>query len=418
MLFTSRQRSFLMGLFLLLTSPSLAAESLNEYCPVIPDRKASARHTTVYQGKEIRFCCSNCVKEFEENPQVYATQVPQLQRLTWNEKVRIFLDANTRFVIIGLLVGLLIALRVVRWRRLDQTTAKPTLFERIVIRPTPVAFPLAGAVVLLSGMTWKFQHDLLLHQLEDQIHFATFYDFGFPPVPSKPPIENRVQTTFYRGNDERSAALGSGGNYRTANFHLSLASTNCDKLKYGDNVGGQELHIHFVIDRPPFTPDFMYGERLMDKMFLTQQCDRFLGSCGPIADQVNLTMTRPMQQWEARFPIYKPRSEPGSKTARIRGIIYVCEECYYQDCWWSTAKNARSGSRFHYAIPYDVTLNDGKLAADSNIWMGHLYRTRKFPAWKIPVDQWFSWNAETIPELTQPNTAADPELLGISDYEE
>jgi YHS domain-containing protein len=402
---------------LLLASPC-AAEVSNEFCPVMPTRKATDRHTAVYEGKEVRFCCSECIKEFEENPQVYVSLVPQLKTRSWYEKFLAVLNANSLSVVVSSLAGSLVVLRLARWRWTADVNAQASRAKQWVVRPVPVAIPLAIVVVLVSGLAWKFYCDLYFDKLEDQIHFATFYDFGYPPVPAQPPIENRIQSTYYRGNDERSPALGFRGNYRTATFHLSLSTATNDPLRYGDDIQDQELFVRLVIDRPPFTPDFLYSEKLMEKMFLTKECDRFLGRSGRIADQVNLTMTKPMQQWEARFPIGTPQYQPGKSTERLYGIIYLCEEQYFAGNWWSTAKNSRGGSRFHYGIQYDLDLRDGKIAADSNLYMGYLYRTRKFPTWKVPFDQWFSTDPTKIPELTQPNTTDDPEILGISDYEQ
>lgn len=416
-LITLARPSLFVGLLLIADAPCLAAEAVNEFCPVLVDRKATPRHSLVYQGKEIQFCCSECVKEFEEHPQVYAGQVPQLQQLAWHEKTRALLDANTRFALIGLLVGTLGASRFVGWKWPAKSDARPGPLRQLFSRRIPVVVPLAIVCALLGGLAWKFERELFYHQMADQIHYATFYDFGYPPVPVKPRIENRIQTTYYRGNDERSSALGSGGNYRTASFHLSLATADCRMLNYGDQVAGDELFVRFEIERAPYTPDFMYSEKLMSHMFLTQQCDRFLGRSGPAPDAVNLTMTEPMQQWEASFPIGKISEANCCPEDRLRGIIYVCERYYYQAHWWSQAKDTRGGSRYHYAIQYDLHLEDGALAADSNLWMGYLYRTRKFPAWKVPFDEWFSWDPEKIPVLTEPNATDDPEALGISDYD-
>jgi hypothetical protein len=72
-----------------------------------------------------------------------------------------------------------------------------------------------------------------------------------------------------------------------------------------------------------------------------------------------------------------------------------------------------SGSRFHYGIGYDLKISDDQLTAESDVFMGALYRTRKLPTWRVPMDQWFSHRP--IPELPGENVS-DPELLGITDH--
>ena len=46
--------------------------------------------------------------------------------------------------------------------------------------------------------------------------------------------------------------------------------------------------------------------------------------------------------------------------------------------------------------------------------MGALYRTRKFPTWRVPMSEWFSH--EPIPVLPGENTT-DPELLGLPEHQ-
>jgi hypothetical protein len=57
-----------------------------------------------------------------------------------------------------------------------------------------------------------------------------------------------------------------------------------------------------------------------------------------------------------------------------------------------------AGARFHYAIPFDLRFRDGALQADSALWMGALYRTRKYTRNQLPYEEWFS--ASPIPVVT------------------
>ena len=55
------------------------SSDVNVMCPVLQDRAATADYAITWKGKEIRFCCSECVMEFQQNPEIYENAVPQLQ---------------------------------------------------------------------------------------------------------------------------------------------------------------------------------------------------------------------------------------------------------------------------------------------------------------------------------------------------
>lgn len=385
------------------------ANDVNTMCPVLGDQKADPAIVTTYKGKPVHFCCNECKQEFEANPEVYVDQLPQLQELTARDEVASMLEGNTRWIIAGGLLVLLIGLMLYRRLR-KRGGAEPTESGRFAIlsKRIPVAWPLAAVIAVLGYEVYTLRAAKHETYLEDNIHFATFYDFGYPPVPKRPPVPRRLRGTYYRGNDERSPKLFNNGNYRTATFHLSLCDAEGKPLDYGADIDGQELFVKLEIDRPPFTPDFLYSEKLMGRMYLTQECDKFLGHDSDIPDRVNLTCTEKMQRWEARFPIGMVEC-----CNRKRGIIYVCEEYHNKPRPWSFGEEWIA-SRFHYGIVYELQAKDGKLTTASDLFMGSLYRTRKFPAWKVPLTEWFSH--EPIPVLPSKNID-DPELLGTSEHE-
>ena len=49
--------------------------------------------------------------------------------------------------------------------------------------------------------------------------------------------------------------------------------------------------------------DFLYDPNVMNLMFLTAQCEPFLGRKQPVSDAVQLTEIESMQKWEALFPV-------------------------------------------------------------------------------------------------------------------
>lgn len=66
-------------------------------------------------------------------------------------------------------------------------------------------------------------------------------------------------------------------------------------------------------------------------------------------------------------------------------------------------------------MQYDLHFQDGIITADSDVWMGSLYRTTKVTLARLPLSEWFSH--EPIPPLPemQPD---DPELLGLEDNQD
>jgi YHS domain-containing protein len=403
----SVQSLFRTLLLFAVASTATAAET-NVMCPVLQDRAATDDYVATYKGTEVRFCCSECVKEFRSNPEIYENVIPQLQHLPIRVRLQNFLGDYGGIAISAGLLALLVGLRVHRHyypAGKDSSSALSTLLQQR-ISPT---FPLLALSCWLGYEVWSLHTQLHGLQLEDEIHFATFYDFGYPPVPKRPDKPVELSGSYYRGNDERSPKLFNNGNYRTAAFHLSLCDDSGAKVEAGSNVSEKSLFLRFEIERPPFTPDFLYEPKMMNTMFLTEECDRFLGKDAAVDDAVYLTETETMQHWEARFPIAAAQSCCDESR---RGTIYVCEEYFHQPTL-SFLPKQRGGSRFHYGIRYELNVVDGVLQDDSDIYMGALYRTRKLPTWRVPMTEWFSH--EPIPELPSENTS-DPELLGLPEH--
>jgi YHS domain-containing protein len=47
------------------------AKPVNKFCAVDRDNEIDPRVTTVYQGKVIGFCCRDCIKDFQKDPEKY-----------------------------------------------------------------------------------------------------------------------------------------------------------------------------------------------------------------------------------------------------------------------------------------------------------------------------------------------------------
>jgi YHS domain-containing protein len=60
------------------TAPSTqpAGKPVNKFCAVEKDNEVDPKiATVVYKGKTIGFCCSDCIKEFQKDPEKYVTSL-------------------------------------------------------------------------------------------------------------------------------------------------------------------------------------------------------------------------------------------------------------------------------------------------------------------------------------------------------
>lgn len=379
---------------------------VNRMCPVLSNEEAIAEYSVMYKGKEVRFCCSECIIEFNKHPEIYENVLPQLRNLSVLDRAKLW---GTQHKFTLLVPALLLILVLLRIGRAKLKNSNGYLAKLITFRTTATV-PLMAVSGFLGFEVWQLQQDVSDRVLKDEIHFATFHDFGFPPTPREPALEPRLKGSYYRGNDERSPRLFNNGNYRTATFHVSLVDDNGNELKAGDQIADKPLFVKFQIDRPPFTPDFLYNPEMMDTMFLTQEANPFLGRSKPVKDLIALTETDPMQAWEALFPIESCGTCACSKDRS--GTVYVCEK-YFKMSRIPTFGKQQVGGRYHYGIRYELKTEAGVLLEDSNLFMGALYRTRKLPTWRVPMSEWFSY--EPIPVLPSKNVE-DIELLGIKDH--
>ncbi len=414
---------------------AVGAATTNEFCPVRPTEPGLEDHELTYGGKKIRFCCEPCMQAFKKNPQAYLKNLPQFEdnpaeleedpdsadsfmaRMNSEETRRHLLLFSS--VTLGLLVATWL-LRGLFRRRGWRSGVRPG----IVCMGTCV---LLAAVVALYLRARSLDDEIHQQELKDLLHFATYHDFGETPIPARPPMPKRLKATFYRGNDERSPRLFNGGHYRTCTFQIALCDEAGRELSYGAELAphvdeslrdspsrlgetrpraaASRLGVRFEIERGPHTPDFFWAPDRMQRYFLTQRCDPFMGSEGPIADRVDLRTEQEMQRWAAWFPIGEVPENDADGKQDYAGIIYACEE-------FSTPERMY-GARMHYAIQYDIHVQGGRIDAQSDLWMGALYRTRKVLQWRLPLEQWFSH--QPIPELPKPSVN-DPKLQGISDY--
>jgi YHS domain-containing protein len=400
---------------LLLLASGVRAEDLgNTWCPVKPDEKALSRFRSEYEGKAVHFCCRDCVTTFESDPGTYLGLLPQFtidSRPTWRLPFDRAWNTGLRFpgIALGLLAlagitlsrGLLALLRVSGW---------PRKALAAVGSPKGLGFL---ALLAIGGETLSAHHKraaaeqrLAEDALENWIHFATFTDYGVPPIPSPPSHSHRLDVTYYRGNDERSPLLFNGGFYRTSSFDLTVCRADGIPLVPGNPAPPiDDLFLKVQINRAPGTPDYFWTPERMDLMFATRESGKFLGRFEPVDDAITLDTLEPMQRWEIRYPLaaFVAPATPD----RVEGIVYLCEKRF-------DANDRLVGGRFHYGFQFALDFAEGEIQAASSLWMGSLYRSRILRIWQIPEREWLS--TDPIPVIEGEHLTEDPEILGISGH--
>lgn len=379
-------------------------------CPIKTDEPASIEHSYDHNGRSYYFCCQACVLDFKSDPDRFvvpataddvienttksALEYPPLPA-TWlgqfiwilnRPAVAIHFAATLVILILWMLrarFGKAVWISVLILGIIDIAVLVGSLARHDYSDAT------ARATAPPVEPTNTLPTTQQLVTLEESIHYTTLQKFGRPvrPVrfPEKPPS---LSATYYRGNDERSSDLLNDGNYRTATIQTQLTIDGVHTVKYDDKVAAERLAIRVVIDRAPGTSSGYFTEEYLQRMYLTRSSDPTMGSTAPVPDRVPFVMTKSGLQWEGTFPI-------GARAAldndHLTGIVYVCEERY------SPARNELIGGRFHYAIEYDLHLQDGHIRFPSDVWMGATYEGEQYDVMGVLSEEWLS--LEPLPEL-------------------
>lgn len=379
-------------------------------CPIKTEEPASAEHSYDYKEKTYYFCCQSCVLDFKSDPDRFVvpatsdnlientTRVtPEYPPLPATEFGRLLWLLNRPTVAVHFVATIsLLVLWMLRSRLsnkvwgcilglgiIDVVFLVGSLAMRDYQGATQQATPAAVEPVNTLPTTRQ------LVTLEESIHYTTLQKFGRPVRPvrlsEKPPS---LSSTYYRGNDERSSDLLNNGNYRTATIQTMLTADGANEVEYHDKIASERLAIRIIIDRGPGTSNGYFTEDYMQRMYLTQSSDPTMGSTAPVPDRVPLVMTQPEKQWEATFPI---GIRAASDNDHLTGVVYVCEERY------STARNELLGGRFHYAIEYDLHIQDGHIQLPSDVWMGATYEGEQYDVMDLSHEEWLS--LDPLPEL-------------------
>ena len=218
-----------------------------------------------------------------------------------------------------------------------------------------------------------------------------------PVGPFRPKHPPRMGGTYYRGNDERNEKLFNGGFYATSKMFLSVRDRSNDALTWDDPVDRESLSVCLEIKRSPYATPSLFNDHSMVQCSLRTASDP--DDPGKNIQQADLQIVEPGERWRACFPL-RGLGEKEGDVLRYNGGIDLCN----------------AGGQPHYGIRYDILLRDGRIDAESEIWMGATFLTSNVvvpPQNKITLREWFDFVA--IPEITEENTK-DPELLGITEH--
>lgn len=418
--------------FLLITSAiqagvlASADQVTNTHCPVMPDRKSKADHSLELNGETVFFCCRHCKDEFEMSPQKYVGNLPadMLANITAEDSLSVAAaDADEAVAqAIPATSRLLSKINTMAFRPIWTPWGRSGRipFWPLIILPIPILAvvwalkrvgqwlrrstePSRIRLFDVSNVVWccaainLFLLLLSYREAANQKRASgwqeqAFYHFGNPPMPIRMDRPPSLSQVYYRGNDESDETMFNGGNYRTATFRASLRHPNGSELQHGDPLDSGKLVVRVELERSPHTADVLFSDSIMGGIFMCRDHDAF--SCRD-SDLVTLKAMRPGWEWEAEYTI------DVSPDGESSGVVYMWEGLN------------RPQPMLHYAIQYEIDVVDGKIAAESDIWMGAIRVTDPVARFEVTYDRW--WSGEPIPELPGPNMV-DASKLGIPEH--
>jgi len=262
----------------------------------------------------------------------------------------------------------------------------------------------AVGAALLVARDRKSQADLTVAQAAVVRHKSSWSKtpFGYPPIPFRPDQPKQLAGTYYRGNCERNPSLFNNGNYLTAIFRVSICNSKHENVQAGDPIASDGLFVRMELERAPGTTDALYSKEMIGSVFLAKQFFETVET--PIKEPViRLETLEEGRRWVAYFPV-----GPLHGTLQAKGLIYV---------YTGRVENDMARGDPHYAIQYDLQIIDGKLTAESDLWMnsfGNATVETPQPPGKIPYREWFDFRP--LPIIEGENSQ-DPKLLGVEEYE-
>ncbi len=224
--------------------------------------------------------------------------------------------------------------------------------------------------------------------------------YGNPPKPTRLLHPNALARTYYRGNCERNASLFNHGNYCTNTFGVRLQSQSGQPLSYSDPVPSEGMSVRFEIARAPGSTPLLYKDDQMAHVCISSGV---FDDAPKTQKNAFLTTIQSGERWGVDLPITDCPTNEGRLTRRF----YVSN---------GGALSESRPEQSHYAFQLDLVVTDGKISADSDLWMGCLMVPAKvIPAEdsRIPFCEWFDWRP--LPVIEGTNTS-DLKLLGVLDH--
>jgi len=291
----------------------------------------------------------------------------------------------------------------------EPESAKLSILDRI-----DALHYLAFVGLSVLGFACAMQH-VLLDRSQVEITSLTSTVGGFRGSRSSAEVEAAAQShnvirprhatgltkTYYRGNCETNFDLWNQGNYCTAMFDLQLTDANGTHVAVGDPLPDGELFIHFTMRRAPGSAAKFFNAELIKRIFFTPIDLTFDKTVDPEEDKkarVSLETEQKDWQWQTKLPM---------------GTIAANKA---NGRWYFHKGDEKRSGKPHYAIVYDLSVEDGKLAGGSDIWMGFILApgvVQKLESDKVPGNEWFS--AYPLPIIEGQNTD-DETLLGVEEH--
>lgn len=346
-------------------------------CPVLPDQRASAENSLIYEGRLIYFCCADCVAEFQADPKKYVKD-PEAEDISFTERAiegaRDFRDRHLRALIFAgaaMILHLGLARAARRWsasRLLAGLSRRSLLAFALLWGVSIHVAALPNAPKPSPTETRRLRANSVQELIRVSAAQALLRD--------DPGFVHRLGGTYYRGNNERSPKLFNNGNYQTCAFHVSLRNEAGRTIAPGDAVGGEKLFLRLEIVRAPNTAQGFYTSRAMERVRLTRYDE------GPDDPALNpdqaLEVIEENRRWGLLYPLGKLAER---KYSELRGHLILGP---------GSAQNAQ------YVIPYVLLAEDGKLLKESRLWMAATL-TLQFK--DHTMDEWLSLKPlPTIPD--------------------
>jgi hypothetical protein len=411
------------------------AEAANRFCPVLPAQPVAPGKFVVYRGRRVYVCCDDCVGRFEARPLDYLALLPQfpadevaallegaredraagplLDRLI---ALSVELRPLSAFLVLVLGAHVLAARRVRRLRAASATAVEgagppPTPSRTLELLARPTAVLLIAQTAVAAQLAWMLlrparpptprplaaaaESDFrIFHRIHRQLLNQSAED---------PAFRRRLKAVYYRGNDERASVLYNGGNYRTCTFRLSIRGPDGIDLVPGGPTPGGRLLLRLEIERAPFTADGFFQTKSMDSYGLMagrpRPWEAASGAERPAA-RVGLTEIEPAGKWEAFYPL--PEHDAAGN---LEAMIYLGPNR-------SDTSPQAIVSSAHYAIGCRLSLRDGRVGPESELWMAAVLVAGNFD--ETNFHEWFG--LRPLPELPAAQKGIDHRDLGLDEY--